>query len=156
MFHVVLYQPENPHNTGAIVRTCALLGASLHLVGPYGFAGFDDVHRSSMQYLGTGLLIEHESWDRFVDTCPAASRLFALWDRGGVAYTEPDYRDGDYFVFGQESSGLPDEVLAQCTTLRIPMPGAVVPRTDHRQHSLNVSVSVAMTLAVAAASLPPA
>jgi tRNA (cytidine/uridine-2'-O-)-methyltransferase len=149
-FHVVLYQPENPHNTGAIIRTCALLGASLHLVKPYGFSGLDnDVRRSSMSYLGLGPIVEHESFEAFIGSCQDGARLYAMWDSGSIAYGEIDFAPGDYFVFGRESVGLPEDVLAQCQTVHIPMPGVIASRTDHREHSLNLSVSVAMTLAVA-------
>jgi tRNA (cytidine/uridine-2'-O-)-methyltransferase len=149
-YNVVLYQPENPHNTGAIVRTCALLGASLHLIKPYGFAGLDgDVQRSSMSYLGQGPINEYDSWHIFAASLVPGARVFALWDGGEQSFNDIAYRADDYFVFGRESVGLPSEVIDACRTLRIPMPGVHGDRTDHRDHSLNLSVSVAMTLAVA-------
>jgi tRNA (cytidine/uridine-2'-O-)-methyltransferase len=149
-FNVVLYQPENPHNTGAIARTCALVGAALHLVGPYGFTGLDDVARSSMSYLGTGPFFEHLDWASFRGSLPPSAQLVALWDEGATSYDRVDWNHDDYLVFGRESVGLPAEVLESCKTVQIPMPGvASLQRRDHRDHSFNLSVSVAMTLAVA-------
>lgn len=151
MINVVLYEPENPHNTGAIVRTCALLGAKLHLVKPYGFAGLDgDVRRSSMSYLDVVNVSEYDSWESFARVLPSPPRLFAFWDEGRCRHDEADYADGDYLLFGRESVGLPDSITAGYPTLTIAMPGiADVARTDHRQHSLNLSVAVGIAVAEA-------
>ncbi len=149
-FNVVLYQPENPHNTGAIARTCALVGAALHLIGPYGFVGLDDVSRSSMSYLGIGTFVEYLDWSEFRASVASSARLIALWDGGAQSYDRIEWRDNDFLVFGRESVGLPADVLESCLTVHIPMPGvASFQRRDHRDHSFNLSVSVAMTLAVA-------
>jgi tRNA (cytidine/uridine-2'-O-)-methyltransferase len=145
---VVLVEPENPYNTGGIVRTCALLGAALHLVKPYGFASVDgDVRRSSMSYLDVVEVAEHESWETFVASLPKDSRCWAFWDEGTYAYDKVDYLQGDYLVFGRESVGLSETILSELPSVYIPMPGVDgTNRSDHRDHSLNVSVSVGIAL----------
>jgi tRNA (cytidine/uridine-2'-O-)-methyltransferase len=145
---VVLVEPENPYNTGGIVRTCALLGAALHLVKPYGFASLDsDVRRSSMSYLDVADVKEHESWGAFVGSLPVESRCWAFWDEGTYAYDGIDYMQGDYLVFGRESVGLSEDILNELPSVHIPMLGVEgTNRSDHRDHSLNVSVAVGIAV----------
>jgi tRNA (cytidine/uridine-2'-O-)-methyltransferase len=145
---VVLVEPENPYNTGGIVRTCALLGAALHLVKPYGFASVDgDVRRSSMSYLDVAEVTEHESWEGFVASLSKDSRCWAFWDEGTYAYDRVEYLPGDFLVFGRESVGLGETILNELPSVHIPMPGVDgTNRPDHRDHSLNVSVSVGIAL----------
>ncbi len=152
MLNVVLFQPENPHNTGAIGRTCALFTAQLHLIRPLGFEYPNrDVRRASMDYLQDEAATLHESWEAFVGSLLAGSRVWLLADRGSQVYSQVQFKDGDYLVFGRESDGLPETILESYPGLSIPMPGARLgPRTDHRFHSLNVSVSVAVALGEAA------
>lgn len=146
MLNVALYQPENPHNTGGVARTCAMLGARLHLIKPYGFGALSRrSRRSSMDYVADVELIEHESWEAFQSTLNVDARVFALTDGAETVYSSVSFERGDYLLFGRESDGLPETVLAQFPGLRIPMPGGSRgPRRDHRDHSLNVSVSVAI------------
>ena len=152
MLDVVLYRPENPHNTGAVVRTCAVLGVRLHLIGPYGFgapsrSATRDIARAAMSYLDVVDLIEHASWDEY-RAHVGQVRRFAFWDEGETRYDEVPYAPGDHLLFGRESDGLPADVLSTHPTLRIPMPGtARGPRPDHRAHSLNLSVSVGIAVA---------
>jgi tRNA (cytidine/uridine-2'-O-)-methyltransferase len=149
VINVVLYCPENPFNTGAIVRTCSLMNAMLHLIKPWGFANLDgDVRRASMSYLDTVDVRSHESYVDFVSSLPTTARLFAMWDEGSVDYRTVTFSDNDYVLFGRESDGLPAEVLANVPTLRVPMPGVVKgPRVDTRDHSLNLSVTVGIVTA---------
>jgi tRNA (cytidine/uridine-2'-O-)-methyltransferase len=149
MINVVLYQPENPHNTGAIVRTCALLNAQLHLVRPYGFAGLDgDVKRSSMSYLESGVVSEHDSWEAFLAT-KTGGVLYSFWDAGERLHTSVLYGDDDYLIFGRESNGLPVAITSSTQTVRIEMNGIRKARSDHRDHSLNLSVSAGIAIAEA-------
>lgn len=139
--HVILYQPEIPPNTGNVIRLCANTGALLHLIEPLGFA-LDDarLRRAGLDY--------HEFADVRVHadlrTCLAAipdARLFALSTRGAVRYDAPRFLNEDAFLFGPETRGLPDEVLAQVPEmhrLRLPM------RPQNR--SLNLSNAVAVTV----------
>jgi tRNA (cytidine/uridine-2'-O-)-methyltransferase len=133
VLNVVLYQPEIPHNTGAIARTCALIETRLHLIRPFGFQLLD----KRME------LTEHASWEAFEQSLAADARVFVLSGWASEIYSQVEYKKNDYLVFGRESDGVPREILEKYRTLRIPMPGAEkAPREDHRFHSLNLSVSV--------------
>jgi tRNA (cytidine/uridine-2'-O-)-methyltransferase len=124
MFHVILYQPEIPPNTGNIIRLCANSGSRLHLIEPLGF-DIDEkaVRRAGMDYAE---LANVEVWDtlsRCLATI-AAPRWFAVSTRGTVRYDTVHFAAGDAFVFGPETRGLPQTVLDECEPqqrLRIPM-----------------------------------
>lgn len=139
MFHIVLYQPEIPPNTGNIIRLSANAGAALHLIEPLGFAVSEkSLRRAGLDY---HQLAHMQVWPD-LPACFAAlqpSRWFALSTRGAQRYDQIQYRPGDVFVFGPETRGLPQELLDQCPSeqrLRIPMlPG---------NRSLNLSNAVAV------------
>ena len=139
MFDIVLYQPEIPANTGNAIRLCANTGARLHLVRPLGF-DLDDRHlrRAGLDYHEYATLRVHDSLaDALAAIAP--TRLFALSTRGSVRYDRPRYAEGDAFLFGCETRGLPDAVLASIPDgqrLRLPM------RPGNR--SLNLSNAVAV------------
>ena len=141
MFDVILYQPEIPPNTGNIIRLCANTGARLHLVKPLGFTLEDkQLLRAGLDYHEFATMIVHESWadcaERFKDC-----RLFAVSTKGTKRYDLVDYADGDAFVFGPESRGLPAEILGAVSEqqrIRVPMvPG---------NRSLNLSNTVAVVI----------
>lgn len=140
-FHVILFQPEIPPNTGNIIRLCANSGARLHLVRPLGFELSDKhLRRAGLDY--------HEYADLQVhDDLPSAlaavnpARLFAFSTRATQRYDQVAYADGDAFLFGPESRGLPQDVLdalPDLQRLRLPM------RAGNR--SLNLSNAVAVTV----------
>lgn len=141
MFNVVLYEPEIPQNTGNIIRLCANQGAVLHLVKPYGFTlDSKKMIRAGLDYREFMDLREHESFD----DCMAAlegSRFFMLTSKATTRYDSPKFEEGDAFVFGPETRGLPASVLERFpdgNKLRIPMqPGS---------RCLNLSNSVAVML----------
>ena len=139
MFNVVLYRPEIPPNTGNAIRLCANTGARLHLVYPLGFS-WDDarVKRAGLDYHEFADVQHHATWEACV-TALASSRIFAVETRQAVRYDSIAYQAGDAFVFGQETSGLPAEVLDVIAPERrvwLPMkPG---------NRSLNLSNSVAV------------
>ena len=151
MLKVVLYQPQNPHNTGAIARTCAMLGSELHLVRPLGFEVPNrDLRRASMDYVLDTNVTVHESWEVFKASLQPAARLWLFTDAAQQTYTQAVYASDDYLVFGRESDGIPSSILKTHHCVSIPMRGASGgPRTDHRFHSLNVSVSAAIALSEA-------
>lgn len=129
MLNIVLFEPEIPANTGNIGRTCVVAGARLHLIEPLGFS-LDSkmLHRAGLGYWENLDVRIHPSWDAFLDTCglrdPAAtSRLHLLTKKARRTYAESTYHDGDYLVFGKESSGIPEEILAALpeSCERIPM-----------------------------------
>ncbi len=141
MFHIVLFQPEIPPNTGNVIRLTANTGSTLHLVKPLGF-DIDDrsLRRAGLDYAEFAALRVHECWA----DCQAAlagSRLFAVSTKGDVRHDLPSYRPGDGFVFGPETRGLASDMLAEFPPerrLRLPMvPG---------NRSLNLSNAVAVVV----------
>jgi tRNA (cytidine/uridine-2'-O-)-methyltransferase len=139
MFHLVLFQPEIPPNTGNIIRLCANTGATLHLVEPLGFALEDkQLKRAGLDYHEYATLRVHRDWA----ACLAAlegRRMFALSTRGSRPYQEVEYREGDVFVFGPETRGLPQELLETF----LPEQRIRLPMLPHSR-SLNLSNSAAV------------
>jgi tRNA (cytidine/uridine-2'-O-)-methyltransferase len=140
---VVLVEPENPYNTGAIARTCALTGASLHLVHPFGFAVGKDVRRASMSYLDDTDVSVHASLDAFTSALPEHAVVACFSERGRTSFTEFAYGDDPWLLFGSESAGLPP---LPYPSVHVPMPGVRQGRGDHRTHSLNVAACVAVAV----------
>jgi tRNA (cytidine/uridine-2'-O-)-methyltransferase len=141
MFHVVLYEPEIPANTGNIGRLCVALDATLHLVGRLGFH-LDDrsVRRAGLDYWEEVNVVRHPTLGDFEATHPA-EQIFCLSAHAPMSYTHTRFRPGDAFVFGSESRGLPPEVLARHAgrTLRIPIPTGKV-------RSLNLATAAGIVL----------
>jgi len=139
MFHIVLYQPEIPPNTGNIIRLCANTGSALHLIHPLGFV-LDDkkLRRAGLDYREWAAVREHVSLDAFrKDVNPA--RLWGVSTRGATVYAAARFEAGDAFLFGPETRGLPDAVLGElgeAAVLRLPM-------ASHSR-SLNLSNTVAV------------
>jgi len=141
MFHIVLFQPEIPPNTGNVIRLCANTGAQLHLIRPLGFA-LDDrrLRRAGLDYHEYATLKVHDSYEDFLREVRPA-RVFACTTRGRQDYSAVAYREGDVLLFGAESRGLPQEIIDSLPPeqrLRIPM------RPGNR--SLNLSNAVAVIL----------
>ena len=141
MFHVVLYQPEIPPNTGNIIRLCANTGSSLHLIHPLGF-DLDDkrLRRAGLDYREYAELRQHADFSAFLNAVNPA-RWFALSTRGRQRHDQVAYVDGDAFVFGPETRGLPQAMLDGLPAervLRLPMRAG--------QRSLNLSNSAAVLL----------
>jgi tRNA (cytidine/uridine-2'-O-)-methyltransferase len=110
MFHLVLFEPEIPPNTGNIIRLCANTGASLHLVRPLGFR-LDDksLQRSGLDYHDLADVRVHSGLDACLSEF-AAARVFAVETGGQHCYSDISYRAGDAFLFGPETRGLPPAV----------------------------------------------
>ncbi|MBT8200985.1 MAG: tRNA (cytidine(34)-2'-O)-methyltransferase [Acidimicrobiia bacterium] len=141
MFHVVLYRPEIPPNTGNVMRLVANAGVTLHLVHPLGFP-LDDtkLKRAGMDYREYADVVEHPDFESMLSDL-AISRVFALSRDAERDYTSVEYGPTDVLLFGQESTGLPAVILQHeriTAALRIPM------RAGSR--SLNLSNSVAIVL----------
>ncbi len=139
--HVVLYRPEIPPNTGNAMRLCANTGTTLHLIHPLGFS-LDEARlkRAGLDYRHWADVRNHDSLDEFV-AAVAPDRIRAFSQHGSRSYTEVDYGPGDALLFGPESDGLPDEVLAWESIddlLRIPM----LPRA----RSLNLANAIAIVV----------
>ncbi|MBO9715791.1 MAG: tRNA (uridine(34)/cytosine(34)/5-carboxymethylaminomethyluridine(34)-2'-O)-methyltransferase TrmL [Pseudoxanthomonas sp.] len=141
VFDVLLYQPEIPPNTGNVIRLCANTGARLHLIEPLGFAMEDrQLRRAGLDYHEYARVQVHASLDAALDAI-RPQRLFALSTRGQVRHDQPHYADGDAFLFGAETRGLPQDVLDAIPAprqLRLPM------RPGNR--SLNLSNAVAVVV----------
>ncbi len=141
MFHVILYQPEIPPNTGNVIRLCANTGSQLHLIRPLGFTLEDkQLIRAGLDYHEFATLRVHDS----LQDCLSAfdpSRVFALTTKGSQPFHQVHYQPGDAFLFGPESRGLPAEVLAQFDAgQRVRMP--MLP--DNRSLNLSNTVAVAV------------
>jgi tRNA (cytidine/uridine-2'-O-)-methyltransferase len=141
MFHVILFRPEIPPNTGNLIRLCANVGATLHLVHPLGFE-LDEprVRRAGLDYHELASVREHAD----LPACLAAigsARLYALTTRAERSLYAARFAAGDAFLFGPETRGLPAELLATLppeSRLRLPM------RAGNR--SLNLSNAAAVTV----------
>lgn len=141
MFHVILFQPEIPPNTGNIIRLCANTGCKLHLIKPLGFTLEDkQLIRAGLDYHEFAQLRVHED----LISCLAGfnpERVFALTTKGSQPYHQVRFQPGDAFLFGPESRGLPAEVLNEfrlSQRVRLPM------LPDNR--SLNLSNTVAVAI----------
>lgn len=139
-FHIVLVEPEIPANTGNISRTCAATGAHLHLVRPLGFSTDDaQLKRAGLDYWQHLHIEYHDSFEELQSKYPNG-RFFYSTTKAKHTHTELKYEDGDFFVFGKETAGLPDALLEKNidTCIRIPMGNLI--------RSLNLSNSVAIVL----------
>jgi len=141
MFHIVLYEPEIPANTGNIIRLCANTGAQLHLIKPLGFE-LDDkkLRRAGLDYHEWVAVKEHTSLADFIDAI-RPGRIFALTTKGGQKYSDVVFKAQDAFLFGPETRGLPEPVLAgfePACCLYLPM------KAESR--SLNLSNTVSIVL----------
>lgn len=141
MFDVVLYHPEIPPNTGNVIRLCANAGVRLHLVEPLGFS-MDDrkLKRAGLDYHEMANVRVHRDWDHCAGAL-AGRRFFAVSTRAATSYSTVSYQAGDVFLFGPETTGLPEEILAAHplgNRIRIPM------RAGNR--SLNLSNAVAVVV----------
>lgn len=139
MFHVVLYEPEIPPNTGNIIRLCANTGSSLHLIQPLGFE-LDDkrLRRAGLDYHEWAELQEHLSFREFLESVQP-HKLYACTTRGRRFYAGARFQSGDALLFGPESRGLPRALLDSLSPdalLRIPM------RPESRSLNLSNAVSV--------------
>lgn len=141
MFHVILFQPEIPPNTGNLIRLCANVGATLHLVHPLGFAMEDrQLRRAGLDYHELACVREHSD----LAVCLAGlrpPRVFALTTRAARSLYDARFAAGDAFLFGPETAGLPQALLdtfSEEMRLRIPM------RAGNR--SINLSNAAAVTV----------
>lgn len=140
MFHIVLFEPEIPANTGNIIRLCANAGMQLHLIKPLGF-DLDDkkLRRAGLDYHEWVSVQLHDSYADFLAK-NQAKRVFALTTKGKKNYSDIQFEAGDVFLFGPETRGLPALMLADIgeNCLFLPM--------QPQSRSLNLSNTVAIVL----------
>lgn len=140
--HIVLVEPEIPQNTGNIARTCAAIGAKLHLVYPLGFnISEKQVKRAGLDYWDKLEIEEHINFKEFLEKYkPEYNNMFFVTTKGKHVYSEVDYSKMEdvFILFGKETKGLPEETLKKylSKTIRIPMKETI--------RSLNLSNSVAI------------
>ena len=138
--NIVLLEPEIPQNTGNIARTCACTGSSLHLIEPLGFSLNEKyVKRSGMDYWDQVDLHRYDCYADFLERNPDA-RIWYATTKGKILYTEADFRPDDFLMFGKESAGIPEEILAKHRDrcIRIPIGSGF--------RSLNLANSAAIVL----------
>lgn len=141
MFSLILYEPEIPPNTGNIIRLCANTGVHLHLVEPLGFE-LDEprLKRAGLDYREFASVATHAALPECLESL-GQPRVFTLSTRGSTRHDVPDYKEGDAFLFGPETRGLPQAVLDSVPPerrLRLPM--------KENSRSLNLSNSAAVVV----------
>lgn len=140
--NIVLVEPEIPQNTGNIARTCAAIGAKLHLVHPLGFSISEkQVKRAGLDYWDKVEIEEHENFEKFLEKYkPEEHNMYFVTTKGKHVYSDVDYSDMQevFALFGKETKGLPEDILIKYIdkTIRIPMREGL--------RSLNLSNSVAI------------
>ncbi len=139
MFNIVLYQPEIPQNSGNIARTCSITGARLHIIKPMGFE-IDDkkLKRAGLDYWHLLDITYYENFEDFYNKNINCGTMYYCTTKSPHNYCDKTFKDGDYFIFGKETKGLPEELLKDNldTCIRIPM--------KEETRSLNLSNSVAI------------
>lgn len=140
--NIVLIEPEIPPNTGNIARLCAATGATLHLVGPLGFRLDDrELKRAGMDYWAH---VTWKYWNTFDELRAQAApdtRFYYATTKSKRPYTQPQYRWGDYLVFGRETAGLPAALLEENADRTI-----TIPMFHPQARSLNLATAVAVVL----------
>lgn len=139
-FNVVLFEPEIPQNTGNIARLCACTGTKLFLVGKLGFSMSDKyMKRAGLDYWDDVEIKKYNTLDDLKNEYPT-SKFYYLTTKSKKLYTDYKFEDGDFFVFGPETRGIPENILHEnaSTAITIPM--------KEGQRSLNLSNSVAIVI----------
>lgn len=121
MLNVVLFEPEIPNNTGSLIRLSANMGASLHLIKPFGFEITDKrLRRAGLDYKELAQVTEYENFEDYLAKAKP-ERIFAVSSKVKTNYAEVAYQAGDSFLFGPETRGLPQEILDQYPGITLPM-----------------------------------
>ena len=138
---IALFQPDIPPNTGTILRLCACLDVTAHIIEPAGFAVSDRAfRRAGMDYLDEVSLARHDSWARFEQwRTEAGYRLLLFTTKAATSYLDFRYDSEDILLFGRESAGVPEQVAAAADArLKIPLKPSM--------RSLNVAMAAAMAI----------
>jgi tRNA (cytidine/uridine-2'-O-)-methyltransferase len=142
MFHVVLVEPEIPPNTGNVGRLCLATGARLHLIKPLGF-DIDDraLKRAGLDYWHEVQVSLWDSLDALRNAQSLDARFFFLTTKTDRPYWSNQFRDGDFLVFGRETKGLPEPLLAANPDRLL-----TIPMATGQTRSLNLATSVGIVL----------
>ena len=137
---IILHEPEQPGNTGAIGRTCICAGAELHLIRPFGFRTDErSLKRAGLDYWPRLGVKEYDCYEDFLKEHPDA-RIWYVTTKAYKTIDEGDYQSGDFLMFGRESAGIPEEILVEHPEycVRIPM--------KEGERSLNLANAAAIAL----------
>ncbi|RXJ86710.1 tRNA (cytidine(34)-2'-O)-methyltransferase [Arcobacter sp. CECT 8985] len=140
MFNIVLHEPRIPGNVGTIGRLAFALNCKLHLIKPYGFGEITEkqVRRAGLDYWYDLEVYEYENLEQFWEKNPYSNRHFFATTKTDKVYFDQEFKEGDYFYFGREDAGLPEDLLAMnehgCIT---------IPMTNDAR-SLNMANSVSI------------
>lgn len=152
MLHIILFQPDIPQNTGNVGRLCAVTKSRLHLIHPLGFAITDKhLRRSGMDYWKSLDIIEHASFDAFLNSDQAPNRLWLLTTKSRQSFWDVTYQDNDGLLFGKETAGCPDWLH----TWFGPERALTVPRYNTLMRSLNLATCVGIVAYEALRQLRP-
>jgi tRNA (cytidine/uridine-2'-O-)-methyltransferase len=148
---IALYQPDIPQNTGTILRLCACLNVEAHIIEPAGFPVSDrHFRRAGMDYLDQVTIMRHDSWPRFEQwRATRGCRLVLFSTKAAQPYLNHHYSADDILLFGRESAGVPDDVVAAADA-RVVIP------IQPGLRSLNVAMAAAMALGEALRQTGPA
>ena len=140
---LVIFQPDIPPNTGAMVRTCACFNTDIEIIHPCSFPLNDKLlRRSAMDYGGSIKITEHDSWTTFKKSLTMGKRVILLSTKGKLNYTDFTFQNDDYLMVGRESAGVPDEIHNEVDeVVTIPI--------SKTSRSLNVSTAAAIALSEA-------
>lgn len=139
--NIVLYQPEIPHNTGSIGRSCVLTNTKLHLIKPLGFSVDDKMlKRAGLDYWKDIDITYYENFEEFYKI-NKDKRIFLSTTKATKFHSDVEFKDGDFIMFGRESSGVPEEInnIFKESSLRVPM-------IKTTERSLNLSNTASIVL----------
>lgn len=141
MFNIVLFEPEIPPNTGNIIRLCANTGAQLHLIHPLGFDMNEKaLRRAGLDYHEFAQIKEFDNFADFINK-EQPTNLYALTTKGSDVFSKTSFKPDDYFIFGPETRGIPDDILnLDCITKKLLIP------MKKGSRSLNLSNTAAIML----------
>lgn len=142
--HIVLFEPLMPANTGNIARTCAGTNTTLHLIKPLGFSTDDKyLKRAGLDYWDKVKVVYHDNLPAFMETLGDRDRLYLVSKFANHAYTDVDYADdfNHYFLFGKETTGLPEAFMRQNEEKCIR-----IPQNDEHIRALNLSNTAAIVI----------
>lgn len=142
MINIVLFEPEIAGNTANIVRSCNLTKSTLHLIRPFGFI-LDEKHmgRGGLDYWDDAKIIIHDSFEDFMESIEEGSSVFLSTTHTNNFYTDVEYKDGDYILFGSESKGVYDYIHESLDDHAIK-----IPIREDSDRSLNLANSVNIVL----------